>query len=91
MARSAQLSLAGSKTYLLNCRVDADGVLFAHPQIPLPLCELLRIPALENAVKESLDTATELVKAQDIQVAASFTVQQFLDIRAPKSGTICRQ
>lgn len=39
-----------------------------HPQIPLQLCELLHIPALENAIKETLDTATELVEAPEIQV-----------------------
>ena len=55
----------------MSCRVDAEGVLFVHPQIPLQLCELLRIPALENAIKETLDTTSQLVKANDIQVCIS--------------------
>ena len=48
--------------------------MFAHPHIPLPLCELLHIPALENAVKETLDTAVELVKVETIQVCYDFVV-----------------
>lgn len=49
-------------------RVDAEGVLFVHPQISKGLCELLKVPALENAIRETLDTSQELVPAAEIQV-----------------------
>lgn len=60
-------SMVPEIAYFLSFRI-AEGVLFVHPQIPLQLCKLLRIPALENAIKETLDTTSEMTRAQEIQV-----------------------
>lgn len=50
-------------------RIDPQKIHFVHPQMTREICLALGIPALEGAVRETIDTSRPLVQCSTIDVS----------------------